>query len=408
MKKIAFVDIDMCLISNEKSSYNHKLISYLKDNNFDEVWLLTGRTTQDLWCHVLNKENVTDEQWKMQLLRNINIFLGSELGECFKGISTPHDHEKKSRPGEGRSVQDDRGESYDNRESLLLNDTLPLSAHSFGTDEDLIMNLMMSNDTTKSGQIKYLLNHINKDNIPLSIEVFDDKEDNLISIRQTLQKTNYIQHIRLHKTDIDRDIFEIFFQTNTPPIGNRVATSETSRPPMRNDIAVPETSTPPIGNRVATSETSRPPMGNDIAAPETSTLPMGNDIAAPETSTPPMGNETATSETSTPPMGNETATSETSTPPMRNRIAAPEPSTQLMRNRIAAPEPSTQLMRNRITTPETSIPLTKNGTITYKTSIPLMKNKIATYATIAGIAVIASFSSMIAIQRSDTDNVPKK
>lgn len=68
MAKIAFIDVRTML--ELELSQHQKLISQLKQNKFDQVYLVTGRNVGDLWRRVLNQGNPA-ENWQHALIPNV-------------------------------------------------------------------------------------------------------------------------------------------------------------------------------------------------------------------------------------------------------------------------------------------------------------------------------------------------
>lgn len=200
-QKIALVDIDQCLISNRDSEYNENLLGFLEEGKYDQIWLISGRTTQDLIMHVLKDKPEQDQTWKMQLLINIEKQLTQRFSVKFRGISTPHDHVLQTTPGTGR-------EKYKALEQQLnnINNHVEFRANNesrFIEDENIVMQLVLSDDTEKKGQTQHLLNYIatTQELQNTEIDFFDDKDNNLKNVMDTL-KFNDIQTVRGYLTDI--------------------------------------------------------------------------------------------------------------------------------------------------------------------------------------------------------------
>lgn len=206
MPNIALLDVDMTLVDNGTSEYNNNLIEFLKQSNFKDVYLVTGRNTNDLWQHVLQKGRFPN-QWRRQLLHNICAHLVSE-GIQVAGVSTPYDHylhntqEASSmfhvkQAGEFFKyfygvVEKNIEQSCETmiNANLLVEEGRKITGDMLFPDglgdleEDITyaMNtyLMVTNDCEKKGQLEFLFKQIEeRNNDELNLFFFDDKIENL-------------------------------------------------------------------------------------------------------------------------------------------------------------------------------------------------------------------------------------
>ena len=227
MPRIAFLDVDQTLVDNQSSAYNENLIHFIAKHHFDQVYLVTGRNTNDFWQHVLQsgknlQSGNNHSKWRKQLLYSVVKNL-HDRGINVVGISTPYDHYlNQTTTGDSTSNLIRVAKAGDAAElfympfertiarlkdselnaNRLLNEFRNQTGgdiynNGFGENtnlaEALPMYLAAIDDTEKKGQFTYLLKRVeaaNKGN--LEIFFFDDKPENL----QTA-KALFSQHERI-------------------------------------------------------------------------------------------------------------------------------------------------------------------------------------------------------------------
>ena len=229
MKKIAFLDVDMTLINNKNSQYNEGLLSFLSENKFDQVYLVTGRNVNDLWQHVLQLGK-SHQNWRSQLLCNVVETL-KKHGIQVTGISTPYDHYLAANPGPKKFSITKSGDSAEQfymafeakigkLEDEAIKPPTLLKLFSIMTggshyQEDpfnpdskselalaLPTYLAMAGDTEKRGQFEFLLERVLMENEgDLEILFFDDKAENLVTGEQLFSAHQRISSYHLFEVD---------------------------------------------------------------------------------------------------------------------------------------------------------------------------------------------------------------
>jgi len=212
--RIAFVDVDMTLVDNQTSEYNENLVRHLA--NYDAVYLITGRSVSDTWQHVLQRGNPS-AQWKKQLLTNVQQYL-IDQGVKVKSVSTPYDHYLSQTQAENTPLKVQySGEAcakfyfaFERAIASKSNITeaglvtafqakAPGASYPTGFGEnDTLANAMPSylaiqGDTEKKGQVAFLCEKVAADGFALNnihIDFFDDKPENLQSVKNTLESKN--------------------------------------------------------------------------------------------------------------------------------------------------------------------------------------------------------------------------
>ena len=205
MTKIAFLDVDQTLVDNHSSEYNENLINFLIEHEFDEVYLVTGRNTNDFWQHVLQRGNKPNN-WRAQLLCNVvDNLRAREINVV--GVSTPYDHYLKKTASD--FVQPEIIKSGDSAEQIYMPFEQKISAlndseitaqvlhrqfsaltggdiyeNGLGEKSSLTdalpMYLAVIQDTEKKGQFGFLLERVEAENEGnLDVFFFDDKPENL-------------------------------------------------------------------------------------------------------------------------------------------------------------------------------------------------------------------------------------
>jgi len=205
MSRVAFVDIDECLV-DEYGNYNDNLITRLQ--YYEEVWLMTGRTSTEMLSWKLNAN------YKNRLICNVIAKL-KERGINVSGISLPYDHVHKIKPGNGYA-----NSRLKKAEQEINNDTEDkfIPALRQCLDQDVSLNLTMAEDTTKSGQSLHLFNHLtfnpltNKHDKKINVTFFDDKLENLESVKQALHPN--CTKFTSEQINISFDIAEWFLRKN--------------------------------------------------------------------------------------------------------------------------------------------------------------------------------------------------
>lgn len=206
--KIAFLDVDQTLVDNRSSEYNENLIHYLNTHQFDEVYLVTGRNTNDFWQHVLHMGRIPPN-WRDQLLCNVVRNL-KDRGINVVGVSTPYDHYIMEKAAEAApELWSKISKSGDFAEQIYMPFEETISALSdsevtlntlhkkfgyltkgdiydspFGDKcsltEALLSHLVMTEDTEKKGQFELLLQRVEAEHEgELEVFFFDDKPENL-------------------------------------------------------------------------------------------------------------------------------------------------------------------------------------------------------------------------------------
>lgn len=207
MPKIAFLDVDQTLVDNHSSIYNENLIQFLVTYPFDEVYLVTGRNTNDFWQHVLQMGKKPNN-WRQQLLYQVVENLKNR-GINVVAVSTPYDHYLNKTTSHWQQQIGQAGDAAEKiyipfeREISALSDTQITAGvlnqrfnqktggeiyndglgGKTSLTEALPMYLAATNDTEKKGQFEFLLKRIAAKNPQgnLNIYFFDDKEENLRS-----------------------------------------------------------------------------------------------------------------------------------------------------------------------------------------------------------------------------------
>ncbi|MCH9755813.1 MAG: hypothetical protein K0U37_01305 [Gammaproteobacteria bacterium] len=239
MPKIAFVDVDMTLVNNQTSAYNDTLIHFLASEAFSQVYLVTGRNTNDFWQHVLQMGE-KPENWRKQLLSNIKLLL--EQREInLAGISTPYDHYLRTEPSSQFNITQagDAAEQFYLRFERIISDyrdelincvlltqefnqitggnryvEFPGGEANQTLTNALPMYLAMTGDTEKRGQFQCLLERVTtetEDN--LDVFYFDDKPENLDVAKALFEshdristfQTVLVDRVEGYQLDLDTD-----------------------------------------------------------------------------------------------------------------------------------------------------------------------------------------------------------
>ena len=205
--KVALVDADNCLVSNETGGMNQNLINYLLKGKFDHIWIFSGRNGLDTWRHVL-KMGKPIPAWKTQLLINMKNILESK-GLILSGMSLPYDHVFQHKCGDGyRICKLEQLESmlrlldpFDKSKALKMIKNVTAEM-----DEEMQMQLAISGDMSKKGQVKYfadnVLNKLNSEDIEISL--FDDLKENLQTVSTYIKEECPKISIRTFNVDFEK------------------------------------------------------------------------------------------------------------------------------------------------------------------------------------------------------------
>lgn len=202
MPKLALIDIDNCLVANVNSALNIDLVTKVRDEECDAIWLFSGRNGTDMWRHVLRMGHPPPD-WQSQLIFRLMERLDQE-GVHIDGVSLPYDHVYGLPPGTGytekglaqveREIASVLTGSYSEIERIISNKLA-------GVDEHMLMELAITDDMKKEGQIKHLFKHIfasrPDDDTQYNVIFYDDLRDNLEAVEKHLSSSRQQKDIEI-------------------------------------------------------------------------------------------------------------------------------------------------------------------------------------------------------------------
>ena len=164
MRKIALLDVDNTLVSNKTSEFNHILLNELKNNNLDEVWLFSGRTGLETYHNIITSLSNPTKNWHKQLIFSVMTYLEEEYDLNVRGAILPYDHYFNLQSGDGyleKGLRDIEvlvlGEGEEPSPSIFYK---ALSENLSNIDEEMALNLILNEDTTKTLQFLHFLKNL--------------------------------------------------------------------------------------------------------------------------------------------------------------------------------------------------------------------------------------------------------